>query len=81
MTARRVTGAARLVAAVGREPGLPPKTLAIRLGLTHSSTNRLLRALEDDGLVAFDRVTGGWFLTGQKIIGHIARVPPVGRAV
>lgn len=81
MTARRVTGTARLVAAVGREPGLPPKTLAIRLGLTHSSTNRLLRALEEEGLVAFDRVTGGWFLAGCKSVGHIARVPPGGRVL
>ena len=79
MNLRPVTAAARLVAAIGREPGLPTKTLAVRVGCTHRAACRLLASLEAEALVAFDRPTGGWFLAQVDKVGQFARVLPGGR--
>lgn len=81
MSVRRVTTTARLVAAVGREPGLPTKALALRMGITRASASRILRSLEAEALVVFDRPTGGWFLAKVTESGQSARVLPGGRSV
>jgi DNA-binding IclR family transcriptional regulator len=71
---------ARIVAAIGSEPGQNAKGLAARLGMAHSSVCRILRALDQAELITYENAAGGWFLVRKSKLGQSDRVPPGGRA-
>jgi hypothetical protein len=76
VTERPVTTMARIVAAIGSEPGQNAKGLASRLGMTHPSVCRILRALDHAELITYENALGWWFLVRKAKIGQSDRGPP-----